>query len=66
MTDINEQAGVKTRQELSKEFGGANVGFHVHDVTSADSWTEAWDAAETFFSGHGGVQVSHEWSPPLW
>ena len=57
VTDINEQAGVQTRQELGEEFGVASVGFHVHDVTSADSWSQAWDAAETFFSGQGGVQV---------
>ena len=57
LTDINEQSGLKTRQELSKEYGDTNVGFHVHDVTSADSWVQVWDAAESFFSGHGGVQV---------
>ena len=57
LTDINEAAGVETRQELSKEYGVCSVGFHVHDVTSADSWTEVWDAAETFFPDQG-VQVS--------
>ena len=57
ITDINNEAGVKTLTELSERFGGESVGFHVHDVTLEESWSEVWEAAEKFFNETGGVEV---------
>ena len=57
ITDINNDAGVKTLTELSERFGGESVGFHAHDVTLEESWSEVWEAAEKFFSETGGVEV---------
>ena len=69
-TDINEELGCKTREELESEFGERKVGFCVHDVRSMDSWRQVWDEAETFFEGGGietlvnnaGVYTLGEWN----
>ena len=63
ITDINNEAGVKTLTELSERFGSESVGFHVHDVTLEESWSEVWEEAEKFFSQTGGVEVSYSASP---
>ena len=56
-TDINEELGLKTKDDLVSQFGDDRVEFSVHDVRSMESWRQVWDKAETFYQGSGGIET---------
>jgi len=68
ISDVNEEQGLKTLEELGKIYGKSAVTFKSCDVSKEDDWQDLWSHTETAFGGkvsllvnNAGVNPQHGW-----
>merc|ERR1712241_398332 len=68
ISDVNEEQGLKTVEELGKTYGTNGVTFKRCDVSKEDEWQALWTHTETAFGGkvsllvnNAGINPKHGW-----
>jgi len=73
ISDVNEEQGLKTVEELGKTYGNPSaVTFKRCDVSKEDEWQDLWTHTETTFGGkvsllvnNAGINPKHGWKASI-
>jgi len=72
ISDVNEEQGLKTIEELGKAYGKDGVTFKRCDVSKEEDWQDLWAHTETAFGGkvsllvnNAGVNPQHGWKASI-
>merc|ERR1712156_480564 len=59
ISDVNEEQGLKTVEELGNIYGKNGVTFKRCDVSNEDEWQDLWNHTETAFGGKVSLLVNN-------